>query len=96
MFNGQNILPDFPEGLSKVVIFLKEKAAAGEFVFSDSFSEWENNEEVINSIGLGIDSDNFYYAVSLAYLAYLNKIGFVSPARRYEAPDRCTAAANVI
>ena len=69
MFNGQNILPDFPEGLSKVVIFLKEKAAAGEFVFSDSFSEWENNEDVINSIGLGIDSDNFYYAVSLAYLA---------------------------
>ena len=73
MFNGQNILPDFPEGLSKVVIFLKEKAAAGEFVFSDSFSEWENNKDVINSIGFGIDSDNFYYAVSLAYIANLNK-----------------------
>lgn len=26
----------------------------------------------------------------------LNKIGFVSPVRRYEALDRCTAAANVI
>ena len=25
-----------------------------------------------------------------------NKIGFVSPARRYEAPVSCTAAANVI
>ena len=25
-----------------------------------------------------------------------NKIGFVSPVRRYEALDRCTAAANVI
>ena len=25
-----------------------------------------------------------------------NKIGVVSPVRRYEAPDRCTAAANVI
>lgn len=25
-----------------------------------------------------------------------NKIGFVSPASRYEAPDRSTAAANVI
>ena len=73
MFNGQNILPDFPEGLSKVVIFLKEKAAAGEFVFSDSFSEWKNNEDVINSIGFGIDSDNFYYAVSLAYIANLNE-----------------------
>ena len=28
--------------------------------------------------------------------AILNKIGFVSPVRRYEALDRCTAAANVI
>ena len=27
---------------------------------------------------------------------YYNKIGFVSPVRRYEALDRCTAAANVI
>ena len=26
----------------------------------------------------------------------INKIGFVSPARRYEAPVSCTAAANVI
>ena len=26
----------------------------------------------------------------------LNKIGFVSPVRRNEAPDRCTAASNVI
>ena len=60
MFNGQNILPDFPEGLSKVVNFLKEKAAAGEFVFSDSFSEWEDSEEIINPIGLGIDGDNDY------------------------------------
>ena len=25
-----------------------------------------------------------------------NKIGFVSPVRRYEALDRCTAAENVI
>ena len=83
MFNGQNILPDFPEGLSKVVAFLKEKAAAGEFVFSDSFSEWENNEEIINSIGLGIDGDNYYYAVSLAYLAHLNNGRLTFPGETY-------------
>ena len=28
-------------------------------------------------------------------LKYKNKIGFVSPVRRYEALDRCTAASNV-
>ena len=28
-------------------------------------------------------------------LKYKNKIGFVSTVRRYEAPDRCTAASNV-
>lgn len=83
MFNGQNILPDFPEGLSKVVTFLKEKAAAGEFVFSDSFSEWEDSEEIINPIGLGIDGDNYYYAVSLAYLAHLSNGRLIFPEETY-------------
>lgn len=83
MFNGQNILPNFPEGLSKVVTFLKGKAAAGEFVFSDSFSEWEDNEDVINPIGLGIDGDNYYYAVSLAYLSHLNNGRLTFPRETY-------------
>lgn len=83
MFNGQNILPDFPEGLAKVVNFLKEKATAGEFVFSDSFSEWESNENIIEPIGLGIDGDNYYFAVSLAYLAHINNGDLEFPENTY-------------
>lgn len=83
MFNGQNVLPNFPEGLSKVVNFLEEKASLGEFVFSDSFSEWESNEDVINPIGLGIDGDNYYFAVSLAYLAHLNNGHLIFPEKTH-------------
>ena len=46
MFNGRNILSGFPEELNKVVNFLNEKADKGEFVFSDSFEEWANKEEI--------------------------------------------------
>ena len=41
---------------------------------------FEDTSEMMDNLGLHTD----------------NKIGFVSPERRNEAPDRCTAAANVI
>ena len=37
-----------------------------------------------------------YGYVNIGNVLIDNKIGFVSPVRRYEALDRCTAAANVI
>ena len=72
MFNGRNILPGFPEDLIKVVNFLNEKASSGEFIFSNSFMEWEDNEDTIKPLGLNLDGENYYYAVSLAFLACLN------------------------
>ena len=35
------------------------------------------------------------YGATKTASATKNKIGFVSPVRRNEAPDRCTAASNV-
>lgn len=72
MFNGQNILQSFPDCLTKVVEFLNDKAASGEFTFSDSLSYWEEKESVIDPLGLHLDGDGYYFAVSLAYLASLN------------------------
>lgn len=83
MFIGQNILPDFPEALTKVINFLNERASSGEFVFSDSFSEWESKEDIIDPIGLGIDGDNYYFAVSLAYLANLNNGHLIFPEKAH-------------
>lgn len=80
MFNGRNILPGFPEDLVKVVDFLNEKASSGEFTFSDSFTEWENNEDIIEPLRLSLDGGNYYFAVSLAYLASLNDGYIVFPA----------------
>lgn len=80
MFNGRNILLDFPENLTKVVNFLNEKASSGEFTFSDSFTEWEDNEDIVEPLGLNLDGGNYYYAVSLAYLACLNDGNMVLPA----------------
>lgn len=78
MFNGRNILPGFPEDLIKVVNFLNEKASSGEFAFPDSFSEWEDNENIIEPLGLNLDGGNYYFAVSLAYLACIND-GHLAP-----------------
>lgn len=72
MFNGRNVLSDFPEDLTRVVNFLNEKAILGEFIFSDSLSYWADNEDIIEPLGLKWDGGGFYYAVSLAYLAHLN------------------------
>lgn len=69
MFTGQNILPGFPEELTKVVNFLNEKAAIGEFEFCESYSYWEDNENIIDSLGLSYTGDTYYFAVSLAYLS---------------------------
>ena len=79
MFNGRNILPGFPEDLMKVVNFLNEKAASGEFSFSDSFMEWEDSEDIIKPLGLNLDGGNYYYTISLAYLACLNDGHLVLP-----------------
>lgn len=57
MFNGQNILPGCPENLKRVVQFLKDKQAHGEFVFSDSPEYWAEHENLVDSLDLGIDSD---------------------------------------
>ena len=79
IFNGQNILQGFPEGLTKVVNFLNEKATEGKFTFSDSLSYWEDNEFIINPLGLHLDGDGYYFAVSLAYLASLREGHVVFP-----------------
>ena len=69
IFNGKNILSGFPDAMTKVVAFLNEKASSGEFVFGDSFSVWEDNEDVIRPLGFGYEADNYYFAVGLAYIA---------------------------
>ena len=71
MFDGRNILPEFPDELIKVIEFLNNKANLGEFDFCDSISYWEDNEDIIQSLGLGIDGGKYYFAVSLAYIANL-------------------------
>ena len=68
-FYGKNILSGFSDELTKVVTFLNEKASAGEFVFSDSFSIWEEHEDIIRPLGLGYEADNYYFAAGLAYIA---------------------------
>lgn len=47
MFDGRNTLQRFPNELAKVVNFLNEKVAAGEFEFCDSISYWSKNEKII-------------------------------------------------
>ena len=79
IFNGQNILQGFPEGLAKVVDFLNEKATEGKFSFSDSLPYWEDNEFIIDPLGLQLDGDGYYFAVSLAYLASLREGHVVFP-----------------
>ena len=69
MFTGQNIIQGLPEELTKVVTFLNEKATKGEFVFSDSFSEWEDAEDIVRPLGSKIDMGGYYFATGLAYLA---------------------------
>lgn len=71
-FNGRNILPDFPDGLVKVVKLLNEKAESGEFVFGKTPSDWQGKESVIKPLGLKLEGDGYYYTVSLAYLASLS------------------------
>lgn len=73
MFNGRNILSDFPDELTKVVTFLNQKASLGEFNYNDSFEEWGENEDIIEPLNLGIYGGTYYYAVSLAYIANLNE-----------------------
>lgn len=72
MFTGRNITAGLPDSLTKMVNFLNEKAEKGEFEFSDSFERWADQEDISDSLNLGLDKDNAYYAVSTAYLADRN------------------------
>lgn len=72
-FNGKNVLPEFPEDLSKVVNFLLSKADKGEFTFYDDLSYWDDHEDIVEPLGLGLQGDAYYFAVSLAYLATLHE-----------------------
>lgn len=47
MFNGRNIIPDSPDELTKVVNFLNEKTASGEFEFIEIPSYWAKHEGII-------------------------------------------------
>ena len=69
MYTGQNIIEGLPADLTKVVTFLNEKATTGEFVFSDSFSEWEEAEDITRPLGSKIDMGGYFFATGLAYLA---------------------------
>ena len=69
MFDGRNTLHRFPNKLAKVVNFLNEKAAAGEFEFCDSISYWSKNEKIIRPIEMGHDGGGYYFAVALAFVA---------------------------
>ncbi len=72
MFNGRNILSGFPEGLSNVVSFLLSEADKGEFTFCDELSYWDDHEDIVEPLGLGLQGSAYYFAVSLAYLASLH------------------------
>ena len=69
MFTGQNIIDGLPDDLTRVVTFLNEKATTGEFVFNDSFSEWEEAEDITRPLGSRIDMGGYFFATGLAYLA---------------------------
>ena len=69
MFTGQDIIEGLPEELARVVTFLKEKAAMGDFIFSETFSKWEDSEDIIRPLGSKIDIGGFFFATGLAYLA---------------------------
>ena len=69
MFDGRNTLHRFPNELAKVVNFLNEKVAAGEFEFCDSISYWSKNEKIIRPLEMGHDGGGYYFAVALAFVA---------------------------
>lgn len=72
MFNGRNILSNFPEELTKVVNFLNEKESLGEFEFNEMPSYWAKHERIIEPLGLGLDGAGYFFAVSLAFMATKN------------------------
>lgn len=69
MFTGQNIIEGLPEEFARVITFLREKAAMGDFIFSETFSKWEDSEDIIRPLGSKIDMGGFFFATGLAYLA---------------------------
>ena len=69
MFDRRNILPSLSNEHIKVVDFLNEKAAVGEFEFSDSVFYWKDNETIIKPLGLRHNGGGYYFAETLAYIA---------------------------
>ena len=72
MFNGQNILPGFPEKMVQIVTFFNEKVAKGEFVLGDSIEAWNGKDDVIDELKLGYEADSYFYAIVLAHVATAN------------------------
>ncbi len=68
-FDGRNNLQGLSEELAKVVNYLNEKAAAGEFEFCDSITYWAKTEKIISPLGMGHDGGGYYFAVALAFIA---------------------------
>lgn len=68
-FDGRNNLQGLSEELAKVVNYLNENAATGEFEFCDSITYWAKNEKIISPLGMGHDGGGYYFAVALAFVA---------------------------
>lgn len=79
MFTGRNILPEMPEELKEVLLLLNKKAELGEFLFSNSFTDWESQGRELRFSLKGYAIRNCYYAVALAYMAHLNDGNLVFP-----------------
>lgn len=71
-FNGRN----FPEGLSdnlkNVISFLLDKEASGDFVYSSSVADWEEQRSVIAPLNLSYSEKSNYFLVGISYLASIN------------------------
>lgn len=71
-FNGRN----FPEGLSenlrRVVSFLLEKETSGDFVYSTSVADWEEQRSIIVPLNLAYSEKSNYFLVGISHIASIN------------------------
>lgn len=72
-FNGRN----FPEGLSdnlkSVVSFLLDKEASGDFVYSSSVADWEEQRSVIAPLNLSYSEKSNYFLVGVVSFPFLGQ-----------------------
>lgn len=71
-FNGRNLTEGLFEVLERIVSFLLEKEAAGDFVYSSSVTGWVQQRSVISPLQLDHCDKLNYYSVGIAYLSSLN------------------------